>query len=214
MLRIWGRRNSSNVQKVMWTIGELAIQHQHVDAGGAFGGLDTAEFRRLNPNGLVPVIEDAGTIVWESNAIVRYLAAQYGSDVLWSACPAERARADQWMDWCATTLQPNVVGLFWAYWRTPEDKRNFEQIKQFEARAGQNFRLLDHELSERHFLAGNAFSIADIAVGVHLFRYFTIDIGRPNIPNVEKWYSRLKTRRTFREHVMISFDDLKGRLAF
>ena len=113
MLNIWGRNNSINVQKVMWTVGELGLEHHRIDAGGRFGGLDTPEFDALNPNRLVPAIEDDGVVVWESNTIVRYLAARYGADSLWPADPARRAQADKWMDWMITSLLPDMTVVFW-----------------------------------------------------------------------------------------------------
>src|ERR1700731_2064316 len=125
MLKVWGRSNSINVQKAMWAIGELGIAHERIDAGGKFGGLDTAQFRAMNPNARVPVIDDEGAIVWESHAIVRYLAASYGDGSLWPADPAERSQSDRWMDWTLADLQPAFVGgVFWNFYRTPAERRN------------------------------------------------------------------------------------------
>jgi glutathione S-transferase len=121
MLTVWGRRSSFNLQKVMWLVSELGIDHRHIQAGGQFGGLDTPEFRAMNPVGRVPVIDDNGTIVWESHAILRYLAARYGRAQFWSDDPAKRSQADRWMDWSQTALQPDfLVGAFWGFYRTPE----------------------------------------------------------------------------------------------
>ena len=119
LIRVWGRLNSINVQKVMWTLDELDLAYEHIPAGGDFGLLGTPEFRAMNPHGLAPTIDDDGTIVWESNAIVRYLAAEYGDGGLWPSAPRVRALADRWMDWTATALQPHVMGHFWGWWRTP-----------------------------------------------------------------------------------------------
>src|SRR5262245_29175994 len=121
MLKVWGRRNSFNVQKVLWLVGELGLAHEHIPAGGSFGRLDEPSFRALNPHGRVPVIEDGDLAVWESHAILRYLAARYDRSGLWSADPAARARVDAWMDWSQATLQPDfLMGIFWGYYRTPE----------------------------------------------------------------------------------------------
>ena len=113
MLTIWGRRSSFNLQKVMWLVGELGLDYRHIQAGGKFGGLDTPEFRAMNPHGRFPVIDDAGTIVWESHAILRYLAARHGRGLFWSDDAAERSHADRWMDWSQTTLQRDfLMGVF------------------------------------------------------------------------------------------------------
>lgn len=215
MLKIWGRRSSINVQKVMWATAELGLQHEHIDAGGSFGGLDTDEFRAMNPNARVPVIDDDGVIVWESHAIVRYLAAKYGPGSLWPENPGARARSDMWMDWANTSLQPAFLnGVFWAFYRTPEDQRNWQVIRQGIARSAILFKLLDQHLAGREFISGNALTIGDIAVGAQLYRYFELEIDRPMIPNVETWYEQLSSRPAYRAHIMIPFDDLRGRLAY
>lgn len=212
MLRIWGRRNSINVQKVIWTVGELGLAHEHIDAGGSFGGLDTEEFGAMNPNRRVPVINDDGVVVWESHAIVRYLAAKYGDGILWPKDAGLRARSDMWMDWVATDLQPAFIGLFWNFYRTPEPQRNWNAIRQGIARSAVLFRLLDRQLG--HSIASDALTIGDIPAATQLYRYFNLDIDRPSLPNVEAWYARLQERETYRNHVMVPFNDLEGRLSF
>lgn len=211
MLKIWGRRNSLNVQKAMWAIGELGIAHEHIDAGGPFGGLDTDEFGALNPNRRVPVIDDDGTVVWESHAIVRYLAAKYGAGSLWPEGAGARARSDMWTDWVLADLQPAFIGVFWNLYRTPEDQRNWNLIRQGVARSAILFQLLDRHLGEHAFIAGDTLTIGDIPAGAQLYRYFELEIDRPSLPNVEAWYARLQEREPYRTHVMVSFEDLKGR---
>ncbi|MEQ8334049.1 glutathione S-transferase [Nisaea sp.] len=131
MLKVWGRRSAFNVQKVMWLIGELGLPHYHTDLGGAAGGLDDPAFLAMNPHGRVPVIDDDGTIVWESHAILRYLAAVHGDAALWPDDPAKRSEADRWMDWAQTSLQPAfLTGIFWGYYRTPEAQRDWPTIRQ------------------------------------------------------------------------------------
>src|SRR5262245_58699366 len=150
MLKVWGRRSSFNVQKVLWLVGELGLAHEHIPAGGDFGRLDEPSFRALNPHGRVPVIEDGDLAVWESHAILRYLAARYDRNGLWSADPAERARVDSWMDWSQSTLQPDfLVGVFWSYYRTPESQRDWPAIRRSLARCAGHFRLLDEILTAR-----------------------------------------------------------------
>jgi glutathione S-transferase len=216
MLKVWGRRSSFNVQKVMWLIGEIGLPHQHIPAGGDFGIVDTADFLAMNPHGRVPVIQDDdGTVVWESHSILRYLAAQYGRARFWDDDAGKRSQVERWMDWSQSSLQPAfLTGVFWGYYRTPEAQRDGRRVEENLRRCAQYFRLLDRVLSERPFLAGDALTLADIPAGTNLYRYFELDIERPNVPNVEAWYQRLQTRLAYREHVMVPFDELRGRLDY
>ena len=218
MLKVWGRRNSINVQKVMWMVGELGLAHEHIDAGGRFGGLDTEEFTAMNPNRRIPVIDDdidgGGTIVWESHSIVRYLAAKYGAGTFWPTDPGERAKSDMWMDWTLADLQPAFIGVFWNLYRTPEEQRNWKAIRQGIARSAILFKMLDKHLEDKPFVGGPSLTIADIPTGAQLYRYFELEIDRPELPNVEAWYARLKEREAYRTHVMVPFDELKGRTSF
>lgn len=214
MLTVWGRRDSFNLQKVMWLVDELDLAHEHIPAGGRFGGLDDPDYREMNPHGRVPVIKDGETVIWESQTILRYLAARYGADKFWSDDPAERSLSDRWMDWSQSTLQPDfLLGVFWGFYRTPEAQRDLPTIEGKIKRCSAHFQLLDNWLADRDFMWGDTFSLADIPIGTHLYRYFNLDIARPDIPNVDAWYSRLQTRPAFQENVMLPFDDLYGRLA-
>jgi len=213
MLKVWGRRSSFNVQKVMWLIGELGLEHQHIDAGGRFGGLDTSAFLAMNPHGRVPVIQDGDATVWESHAILRYLAARHGAGHFWSGDLAVRAVVDGWMDWSQTSLQPDfLVGVFWGFYRTPEDKRNWPAIRASLARCVRHFEKLERLLERRSFLLGDALTLADITAGTSLYRYFELEVERPPLPQVERWYRTLAQRAAFRDHVMIPFEELRGRL--
>jgi glutathione S-transferase len=213
MLTIWGRPSSFNTQKVLWLADELSLDYKHIPAGGSFRGLDTPQFLAMNPHGHVPVIDDDGTVVWESHAILRYLAARYAKHQFWSEDPGDRARIEPWMDWAQTTLQPDfLLGVFWAFYRTPEHARNWEAIRAKIARCAQHFALLDSILSEQPYLCGHTISLADIPAGTALYRYFELDIERPSVPNVEAWYERLASRPAYRAHVMLPFDELRGRL--
>lgn len=215
MLRIWGRRDAFNVQKVMWLVGELGLTHEHVPAGGAHGGLDDPAFLAMNPHGRVPVIDDDGVVVWESQAILRYLAARHGGPGFWSDDPAERSQADRWMDWSATTLQPDFLsGVFWGFYRTPEAQRDTAAVAARIAACARHMQLLDRALDGRPWLGGGRFGLADIPAGTNLFRYFGIPIERPRVPNVERWYRRLCERPAYREHVMLPFDHMFGRLSY
>jgi glutathione S-transferase len=215
MLTVWGRRSSFNLQKVMWLVGELGIEHRHIKAGGQFGGLDTAEFRAMNPHGRVPVINDEGTIVWESHSILRYLAACYGRSTFWSEDAAQRSLFDRWMDWSQTALQRDfLIGVFWGFYRTPEPQRNMSEIRKSIFHCTRHFQLLDRLLIGHRFILGDHFSLADIPIGANLYRYFNLEIERPSIPNVDAWYRRLQDRSAYRTHVMVPFGELHGRLAY
>ncbi|HUZ63194.1 MAG TPA: glutathione S-transferase [Acetobacteraceae bacterium] len=215
MLTVWGRRNSFNVQKVMWLVGELGLPHRHIDAGGAFGRLDTPGFLAMNPHGRVPMIDDGGQIVWESHAILRYLGARYGGGTIWATEPFERSLADRWMDWAQTSLQPDfLTGVFWGFYRTPEDRRDWPAIHSKVAACARHFRLLDRHLADRLYMAGDRLTMADLPAGTALYRYFNLEIDRPAVPHVEAWYERLASRAAYREHVMIPFEDLRGRLDY
>ena len=214
MLKVWGRRSSANVQKVMWLVGELKLAHEHIPAGGPYGVTSEPKFRAMNPNGLVPVIDDDGLVMWESNAILRYIAAVHGQDKFWFADPKTRAPIDQWEEWAGTTFQPNIIGLFVSYWRTPENQRNSNAIRNLQQRTDNNLRLLDAELAKRPYVAGDKLTLADIASGVHLYRYYTMGTPYASLPNVEAWYKRLAERPAYREHVMISYEELRGKLSF
>ena len=214
MLRVWGRRSAFNVQKAMWLIGELGLPHQHVDVGGVFGGLDDAAFLAMNPHGRIPVIDHDGLVVWESHAIIRYLAARYGAGTLWPEAAADRSFADRWMDWSATTLQRDFMDLFWGYYRTPDDQRNWPRLRKLIASCAEHYALLDRHLARQPYLAGDRFTMADVPAGTTLYRYFGLDIDRPPTPNVEAWYRRLAARPAYREHVMVPFAELRGRLEY
>jgi len=203
MLKVWGRNNSINVQKVMWTVAELDLAYERVDVGGPFGGLDTAEYGRLNPNRLIPVLEDGSAVIWESQAIVRYLASRYGSGNLWPEDPAERAIADQWMDWKVTRIIPDLGIVFLGLIRTPEAERDMAAIEQAAERLAISFAILDKALEDKPFVTGEVFNMGDIPVGAACYRYHSLDIARPDLPHLSRWYGQLQERATFREHVMI-----------
>jgi glutathione S-transferase len=202
------------VQKVLWLVGELGLPHEHVPAGGDFGRLDEPGFRWINPHGLVPAIEDDGVTVWESHAILRYLAEAYGGDRFWPSL-ADRSRIEPWMDWEQTSFQPSFSnGLFWGYYRTPADRHDWPTIRRHVAVCGHELSVLDGILARQAFVAGEAFSLADMPIGTCMYRYFGLDLPRPPLPNVERRYGDLQTRPAYREHVMLPFADLRGRLAF
>ncbi len=210
-MRLWGRATSMNVQKVIWALGELNIDADRIDAGGSYGGLDSSAYSALNPNRRIPTLEDGDLVVWESNVIVRYLAARYGRGTLHPASWNEAALADQWMDWMQTTLAPVFVPLFWEAVRKPPSQRSPERILQLSEDASRVYGILDARLAETPWLAGTTFSMGDIPAAVTLHRWYTMDIPRPDLRNLANWYERLGERSAFRSNVMTSYEPLRGR---
>lgn len=202
MLKIWGRPNSINVQKVLWSCGELGLEYERIDAGNEFEVNKTAEYRALNPNGLVPTIEDGEVKLWESNVIVRYLAHKAGDGRL---CPADigtRFDAERWMDWQATVFWPVLRPLFIQLTRTSREKRDSAVISEGEKLSLAAVRILDQRLSDRAFLAGDAFSMGDIPAAATVHRWYALDIDHPELLNVQRWYDLMKQRQPFREVVI------------
>lgn len=193
-LRIWGRISSVNVQKVVWLADELGLAYERLEAGGTFGVVATPEYRRKNPNGLVPVIEEDGFVLWESNAIVRYLAAKHAPGVLWPDDLRRRADIDRWMDWQATTFTPAMRDAFWQLLRVTPDERDAAAIEASRAAAEKGAAVLEAHLGGRDFVAGAAFSPADIVLGCAAHRWLHLPLAREPRPQIERWYARLKSR--------------------
>ena len=203
MLRIWGRSNSINVQKVLWCCGELGVRYERVDVGGPFGGNREPGYLRLNPNGLVPAISDGGFVLWESNAIVRYLSAKHGMGTLCPEDLAERADADRWMDWQMGTLWANLRPAFIGLIRTPPGERDRTSIATAVGKTAESLAILDAHLVGRDYVTGAAFTMADIPLGATAYRWFGLDIERPSMRNLEAWYERLCARLPYRANVML-----------
>ena len=201
MLVIWGRINSVNVQKVLLCCEELGIEYRRIDAGGPFGIVDTPEYRRLNPNGLVPTIDDDGFVLWESNAIVRYLVDKHRGS-LWPTDPRARATADQWMDWTSTTYWPALRTGFLGLVRTPPEQRNTAAIEESLRRTAEVLVMVDDHLRSRAYLAGDAYTAGDIVLGAGIWRWMAMPIERPARPNVERWFNTLAERPAYRKIVM------------
>jgi glutathione S-transferase len=214
MITVWGRKTSQNVFKVMWLLGELGLPHRRIDAGGRFGGLDTPEFAAMNPNRKVPVLQDGDLVLWESHTILRYLSARYSVGAFWPEDPAQRALADRWTDWCATALQPAFMDLFWGYVRTPPEQRDWTFVNAALERTGALFALMDQTLARQPWLSGDRLTMGDIPAACTLYRWYTLELERPSFPHVETWYGRLQERPAYREHVMVSYEELRGRLKF
>ena len=200
MLKIWGRTNSINVQKVLWCCAELDLKYERVDAGGKFGVNNTPEYLAMNPNGLVPTINDEGLILWESHAIVRYLSRKHGLGTL---CPEDdkaAADADRWMEWYSTTLRNNLRPVFWNLVRVEPGKRDMKAVEDGRSKMADNLRMVEANLANRPFVAGSTLTMGDIPLGVALHRWFLLPIERPDYPRLATYYERLKQRPAFAAH--------------
>src|SRR5688572_9257085 len=203
MLKIWSRRNSINVQKVLWCCGELGLDYERIEAGLAFGVNDTPEYKAMNPNGLVPTIDEDGFILWESHAIVRYFARKHGVGKLWPDDARTAADADRWMEWYTTTLWPNVRPIFHTLVRTAPENRNMALVEEHRKFLAANWKIVEAQLARNDYVAGKSFSMGDIPLGVAAYRWFNLPLERPSSPNVERWYQRLTERPVFRERCML-----------
>lgn len=213
MITVLGRATSSNVQAVMWCAAELELEVDRQDYGFGYGGTDTPEYLAMNPNGLIPVLIDGENApLFESAAIVRYLAAEYGDGgPFWPSDPAARAQIDKWAEWGKTTLAPAIAfPIFWAKVRTPVDKQDPAAIARGIAGFEAKLDILAPLLESAEYVAGPAFTVADIMVGHLLFRWFDMDIERKDRPALEAYYDRLKARPAYAEHVMVSYDSLRA----
>lgn len=203
MLKVLGRANSGNVQKVLWCCAELGLPFVREDVGGPFGKNKEPAYLALNPNGLVPTIVDDGVVVWESNSILRYLASRNSSEALYPSRPGPRSQCDQWMDWQLSVLNSAITPVFLGLVRTAEDKRDLAAIETARAKTSSAMAILDGWLAKRPFLGGDRFTIADIPSGVMTYRWFTMPIAREDYPNLKAWYDRLAARDGFKKHIAI-----------
>lgn len=201
MLKIYGRATSSNVQKVLWCCGEIGLEFERIDIDAAFGGLKSPAYLALNPNGLMPTIDDDGFILWESNVAVRYLAAKHSHGRL---CPAGlRARADgeRWMDWQQTSLAPPMGVVFRAWLREPREATPEADAQAGLQRASAMWRMVEARLADRRFLGGDALTMADLALGNAIHRWYKLPAERPDLPHLKQWYDRLCERPAYRQHI-------------
>jgi len=202
MLRIWGRNTSVNVQKVMWAIGELKLRHERIDVGGSFGKNKETAYLAMNPNGLVPTLEEDGFYLWESNSIVRYLAARYGAGSLEPADLRERARASSWMDWQLSVASPAIFGMFWGLIRTPPEKRDHAAIDASREKTTAAMKILDEQLAKTAFVAGDALSMGDIPTALMAYRFRRLVPERSGFDNLERWFAGIERREPFKQHVL------------
>jgi len=202
MLKLWGRVNSTNVKKVLWCLEELNLPYTRVDAGGAFGVVGEAAYVAMNPNRLVPCLEDGDLVLWESNAIVRYLAARYGAGALWHEAPAPRAQADKWMDWVTSSLAAPFRTLFWNTVRTAPEERDLPAVAAALAECGNLLATADQALANQPYLSGASVGMGDIPLGCFAYAWFEMPIERPDLPHLRGWYERLRERSAYQTAVM------------
>lgn len=202
MRKVLGRANSSNVMKVIWVLEELGLPYERVDVGGPFGGTDTPEYRAVNPNGVVPTLVEGTYVLWESNAMVRYLCAAHApGHAMWPDDVQARGSIDRWMDWQQTTLGRAQTVVFQGLVRTAPEQRDQAAIATALQEVGRHWALLDRMLERNDYVAGPAFSLADVTLGVHVHRWFSFDVERPELPYLRAWYERLLERPAYAKHV-------------
>ena len=203
MLKIWGRTTSSNVQKAMWAVGELKLPHERIDIGGPFGKNKEPAYLAMNPNGLVPTLEeDDGFLLWESNSVVRYLAAKYDKDNLLEPKDLrERALASKWMDWQLSVAGPAIFQLFWGMVRTAPDKRDMAAIRESTEKTANAMKILDAQLGKTKFVAGERFTYGDIPAGIIAYRYKKLAENQPELPHLTRWFDAISSREAFKSHV-------------
>ncbi|MCY4333397.1 MAG: glutathione S-transferase family protein [Litoreibacter sp.] len=210
MIKILGRDTSSNVQAVMWLVGELRIEHERLDFGGSFGGTQTEEFLAMNPMGRVPVLQDGALTMFESQAIMRYLAAKYGSGGLWPDSPAARAPVDQWMEWSKVNVAPAVIyKVFWQMIRTCAADRDHALIAKGVDDLKTLMAIAEKQIARHGWLAGPEMTLADIAFGTLLYRYYEVPFERSDLPAVAEYYAKLTARPAYAKHAMVSFESLR-----
>jgi glutathione S-transferase len=199
-MKMWGRNTSSNVQKAMWAVGELKLPCERIDVGGAYGKTKDPFYLAMNPNSLVPTLEeDDGFTLWESNSVVRYLSGKHGG-VLEPKDAKTRAKAHQWMDWQLSVIGPAITPVFWGLIRTPPEKRDQTAIDAGKAKTTAAAQIMDEQLGKTRFMAGDAFSYGDIPVGVMIRRYMELVPERPKMANLERWFGEISARPAFKEH--------------
>jgi len=202
VIKIWGRTTSSNVQKVMWAVAEIGLPHERIDIGGPFGKNREPAYLAMNPNGLVPTLEEEdGFLLWESNSIVRYLAAKYRSTILEPADLRMRANASKWMDWQLAVLGPAITPVFWGLIRTAPEKRDHTAIEEGKKKTTAAMQMMDDQLAKTPYLAGDGFSYGDVPVGIMAYRYRQLVPERPPFPHFERWYAAIAARPAFKAHV-------------
>jgi len=210
MIKVWGRLSSSNVQVVLWCLSELDLVYSRSDAGFIYGVVDTDEYRAINPNGTVPTIKDADNApLWESGAILRYLASRYGPDEFWPKDPSKRSLIDQWAEWSKVQIALNFTSpIFWQAVRVKPERRNTELVKKNVDTLSKYLYIADQRLSKYTYLAGDHFTLADIQFAHCLYRYFNIDIPREKLIHLDRYYALISERAAYQKYVQVDYSEL------
>ena len=203
MLKIWGRTNSSNVQKVLWCCAELGLDYERADWGGKFGGNDDPAYRAMNPNGLVPTVKDGELVIWEANTVMRYLCTTRNNAKLYPADPGKRSHVERWMDWNLSRLTSPMSALLFGYYRTPPVQRDAAALEKSRLDAAALWAMADRQLEKQDYLAGADFTLADIGPGIWAHRWHNLPVERPKLPHLEAWFGRLAKRPGFIEHIAV-----------
>lgn len=198
MITLWGRDNSINVQKVIWCLEELKTPYERIDAGLAYGINKTPEYLAMNPNGLIPLLRDGDLVLWESNAIVRYLCARYDHGGLWPEDAGARALGDRWTDWQLTVFNPAFGPAFHGLVRSP-GKSDPAAVAASCARTEAAMAILDAHLAENAYLGGDRFGFADIIMGSSVHRWLNMPVEREATPHTERWYQAVNARPASRK---------------
>ncbi len=212
MLKVWGRKSSSNVQSVMWCIAELGLPVERIDAGFNYGVTNTPDYLAMNPNGTVPTVQDDDRItLFESGAILRYLANQYAEAPFWPTDPLQRAHIDMWAEWAKVNVAMKFSApIFWPVVRTPPARRDPDALARSVAEFERMLGIASAQLQKSAWLATDDFTLADIQFGHLLHRYFDIEIDRKPPDRIVAYHDQLKQRPCFREHVMVSYEELRA----
>lgn len=212
MITIWGRKSSSNVQAVLWCLEELQLPFERIDAGLTYGVTETPEYLAMNPNGRVPTIRDGdGPPIWESGAIIRYLANKYASGDFWPKDPEVRAVVDQWAEWSKVNASALFTHpIFWKVVRTPKHLQDPASIEDAISKFETLLQIADRQLQSNEYLAGPAFTLADIQFGHILYRYFDISIKRNPPDAITAYYEKISSRPAYQTHVAVSYEELRA----
>ena len=198
-LKIWGRANSVNVQKVLWCLAELDLAYERIDAGMAFGKNNEPSYLAMNPNGRVPTLVEGDFVLWESNSVMRYLAMAYGQgSPIYPEAPKRRAGVDRWLDWTLSTVQPVDRPVFWALVRTPVAEREMAAIQKDADAEAVVWRVAERYLSTNRFIEGDDFTLADIALGAYARRWLGVEgVSKPKLAHLDRWFAQFATRPGF-----------------
>ena len=211
-ITIWGRKSSVNVQLVLWALDELGLDFDRIDAGFIYGVVDSPDYRRMNPNGLVPVLVDGDNApIFESAAILRYLADRYGGHDFWPQNSVARAQVDKWAEWAKWNISHAfIANVFYGLVRTPADNIDHAAINLAIIDLERVLALADKKLATSTFIASSQFTLADMTLGYCLYRYYDIDVVRAHLPNLRRYYELLSARPAYQRHVMVPYDELRA----